>query len=265
MADAILCVSGIYAIRNMVTGKVYVGSAGRIKARFVVHRSQLNRGVHPNEKLQRAWVKYGAEAFAFEVLEMVAHLGELVAREQHWIDSLGAVTGGYNIRKHAENNRGLKASEETRRKMSLAQTGRRHSAETKARMSQSKKGVPIWSAEERAAMSEARTGRTHTAEALAKIAAASTGRKRSPESIRKGEEARRATIAKNPIQHTDAARMKMSLSKKGLPAKNRKPVEVFGVSYASIDEAARTHGRTPAWVKARIKGVPCRPLSSAKP
>lgn len=261
MADAILCVSGIYAIRNTVNGKVYVGSAGKIKARFVVHRSQLNRGVHPNEKLQRAWIKYGAAAFVFEVLELVPELGGLVTREQHWIDVLTAVKGGYNIRLHAESNRGLRPGEETRRKMSAAHSGRAHTQEAKDKISASKNGVQIWTEEQRGAMRLERVGRTHTAEARAKIAVASTGRKRSAESIQKGEAARQVTIARNPIRHTDEARMRMSLSKKGRPAKNRTPVVVFGVAYASIDEAAREHGRTPTWVKARIKGVPCRQSS----
>ena len=261
MADAILCVSGIYAIRNRVTDKVYVGSARRIKARFGSHRSLLNRGVHPNWKLQRAWIKYGADAFTFEVLESVPNLSDLVDREQYWIDALAAVKCGYNIRLYAENNRGLRPGEATRRKMSAAHAGRGHTEEARAKISASKKGVPLWSDEQRAAMSSERAGRKHTADALAKIAAASKGRKRSPESIRKGEETRRATIALRPIRHSDEARLKMSLSKKGRPAKNRSPVVVFGVAYASIDEAARAHGRTPTWVKARIKGVPCRQSS----
>lgn len=259
MADAILAGSGIYAIRNLLNGKVYVGSAARVRARIIYHKSFLSRGKHANEKLQRAWLKYGAEGFVFEVLEAVSELGDLAAREQHWIDALNAVKAGYNIRPTAENNRGMRHSEETRRKMSAAHRGVKHTPEARAKISASKAGVPIWTAEERAAMSGARKGRRHSPEAIAKIAAAFQGRKRSPESIRKGNAARMATIAKNPVRHTEEARRNMSLSKKGRPAKNRTPVEVFGVAYASIDEAARAHGRTPTWVKARIKGVPCRP------
>lgn len=261
MADAILRGSGIYAIRNLLDGKVYVGSAGRMSARIAFHRSALTRGKHSNQKLQRAWLKHGAEAFEFVTLEPVGVDG-LAEREQHWMDTLRSVAEGYNIRLVATNNRGLIASEATRAAMSAAQTGRRHTAEAKAKIAAANKGKNRFTPEQIARMSIERQGRRHTPEALQKIAAASLGRPRSTESIAKGEAARLATIALRPIRHTDEARQNMSASKKGKPAKNRKPVELFGVEYPSIDAAARAHDRTPAWVKARLKGIPCRPSTS---
>lgn len=258
MADAILGGGGIYAIRNKVTGKVYVGSAGRFASRFSYHRSFLVRGRHTNQKLQRAWLKYGAEGFEFVILEVV-DLTHLAEREQYWMDTLRAVAEGYNIRPMATNNRGLIASAETRAAMSAAHKGRKHSDEAKAKIAAANRGKNRFTPEQIARMSVERQGRRHTPEALEKIAATSRGRERSAESIAKGEAARRATIALQPIRHTDQARLNMSLGKRGLPAKNRKPVILFGQEYASIDAAARAHERSPAWVKARLKGIPCRP------
>ena len=56
-------VSGIYVIRNLVTGKIYVGSAVIIGKRVYEHRRLLMLGTHGNRLLQRAWAKYGSDAF----------------------------------------------------------------------------------------------------------------------------------------------------------------------------------------------------------
>lgn len=63
-----LSISGIYTLTNAVSGTVYVGQARNIRKRWEVHRSTLERGKHRNGYLQRAWNKYGAAAFRFEVI-----------------------------------------------------------------------------------------------------------------------------------------------------------------------------------------------------
>lgn len=111
--------SGIYAIRCVPTGRLYVGSSIDIKDRWRWHRRDLKAGRHQNAKLQNAWRKHGAEAFVFEILELVP-IDDLIAREQHFIDSLGAhcKQGGFNLRLKAESNLGLLKSPATRRKIS---------------------------------------------------------------------------------------------------------------------------------------------------
>lgn len=63
-----LSISGIYTLTNAVSGTVYVGQARNIRKRWEVHRSTLEHGKHRNGYLQRAWNKYGASAFRFEVI-----------------------------------------------------------------------------------------------------------------------------------------------------------------------------------------------------
>ena len=65
MADPILGQSGIYQIRNIANGKVYVGSAAKFSRRFNDHKRKLNNGRHHSIKLQNAWNKNGAESFVF--------------------------------------------------------------------------------------------------------------------------------------------------------------------------------------------------------
>jgi group I intron endonuclease len=78
---------GIYAIRHVESGRMYIGSAKNIYDRWREHRSALRRGVHHSPYLQNAWNKYGEAAFVFEVLEHC--LGDAVMlcnQEQHWLD-----------------------------------------------------------------------------------------------------------------------------------------------------------------------------------
>lgn len=79
--------SGIYAIINTTNDKFYIGSAQNIKARWAEHRRDLRRGDHNNQHLQRAWNKYGAEAFVFTVL-FSCTLDVFLDREQHCLDTL---------------------------------------------------------------------------------------------------------------------------------------------------------------------------------
>lgn len=76
--------SGIYQIRCIPTGKIYVGSAVDIQARWKNHRSYLKRGTHRNKYLQSAWDKHGEDNFECRVLELVER-EHLLEREQEWI------------------------------------------------------------------------------------------------------------------------------------------------------------------------------------
>lgn len=87
--------SGVYVIRNTINGKVYVGSTKSFHARFRAHKYALQGGKHHSRKLQRAWVKYGSEAFSFEKVLVCAEEC-LLQYEQIVIDYYQAHTKGYN-------------------------------------------------------------------------------------------------------------------------------------------------------------------------
>ena len=90
--------SGVYQIRCVPTGKIYIGSAVDLKARWDMHRRRLRRGNHSNIHLQNAWDKYGETKFVFLVLEY-ANKTDLLEVEQKWIDKTGCVDKaiGFNI------------------------------------------------------------------------------------------------------------------------------------------------------------------------
>ncbi len=90
--------SGIYQIRCIPTGKIYVGSAVNLRVRWRDHCRKLHLGEHINLHLQNAWNKYGEENFEFSVLEFVEE-PDLLKAEQSWIDGTNCVDKniGFNI------------------------------------------------------------------------------------------------------------------------------------------------------------------------
>ena len=107
-----LTLRGIYSIKNVSTGKRYVGSASiTVTKRLQHHLAQLLKGVHKNQYLQNAWNKYGEDDFVFEVIENCAK-EECLPREQFWLDYYQKEGPGvYNINKIASGTSGM--SEET--------------------------------------------------------------------------------------------------------------------------------------------------------
>lgn len=90
--------SGIYQVQCVPTGKIYIGSATDIRARWHNHRLALRGGRHKNPHLQAAWNLYGEDSFAFTVLELVKR-HELLTAEQMWLDRTNCTdrTIGFNI------------------------------------------------------------------------------------------------------------------------------------------------------------------------
>src|SRR5580765_4345316 len=130
-------IQGIYEIRNIVSGRVYVGSSHDIIYRFRKHRERLNGGYHSSLRFQASWKKHGQDAFTFTILEVVAQRSDLLIREQHWIDALDATNPerGLNVRGTAEGTLGFQHTPEAVARIRAAGLGRKHTPEAKAKMS----------------------------------------------------------------------------------------------------------------------------------
>lgn len=107
--------SGVYQIRSLESGKVYIGSAINLRRRWWKHRKDLRGGAHTNKHLQAAWNKYGEAGFAFEVLELVLE-PFLTAREQVWMNKMHSHSRqyGYNAKPNAHSMAGYRHSEDTK-------------------------------------------------------------------------------------------------------------------------------------------------------
>ncbi len=194
----------IYTIRCTANGKVYVGSAVDINRRWKEHRHELRNNKHYNQRLQRAWNKYGESAFVFEVVE-TCKPSEILLREQHWIDVLRAADKkyGFNILPKAYSHLGAKRPSGTGAKISTALKARgirpvqpphyRHSEETRRKISAVQKG------------------RKHSPETIEKRASKLRGRKQSPEH---SEKVRLANLGK---RRSPESRKKMSESQRNVP------------------------------------------------
>ncbi len=117
--------TGVYMIRNTVTGQRYIGSTRqRFAVREKAHWSALANQNHRNAHLQAAWDKYGAEAFEFIPVELVADVEQVALREQWWLDVCWD-EGLYNIARNVEASMlGRQMSQTARRKISEAQKGK---------------------------------------------------------------------------------------------------------------------------------------------
>jgi group I intron endonuclease len=118
--------SGIYKIQNIINNKVYVGSAINLRKRKNNHLSDLRYNRHSSSHLQNAFNKYGEKTFKFVVLESVKNIIELEEREIFWIKKLKSHinSNGYNARIFVTDNRNLKHSEETKKKISENRKGK---------------------------------------------------------------------------------------------------------------------------------------------
>ena len=157
----------VYKITNKVNNKIYIGCAINYEKRIKSHKSCKYKGAL---LLYRAFLKYTIDNFTFEIIK------EFNSKEEMWegeIESIKYFNSinpfGYNLhyggkggkikltdqqliarQNHARNlsknninnkyNLGRVASEETRKKISLASEGRVMSEEAKLKMSLSKKG-----------------------------------------------------------------------------------------------------------------------------
>lgn len=143
----------IYSITNIVNGKKYFGQTTKKNPldRWRSHKWELNNLKHDNEKLQRAWNKYGSDAFIFEVIETAQSLDELNKLEMQYIannvEGYNIFGGGDNERRPPETGRKISAarmghivSEDTRRKLSLKNKGRKPTVEQLKNLSQAVSG-----------------------------------------------------------------------------------------------------------------------------
>lgn len=87
--------SGIFQIRNVISGRIFVASALNLAAAQNRHRFQLEHGSHPNRRLQKEWTEQGPDAFIFEILDEIRpddpdrdHSADLAFAEEFWLDQL---------------------------------------------------------------------------------------------------------------------------------------------------------------------------------
>jgi len=110
---------GIYCIKNMLNGKMYVGKSVNTDDRLDGHMRSLNNNSHHSIKLQRAWNKYSSDNFICGVIEECDECN-LDAKERYYIDLYDSHKSGYNCVTPTGISSGYHHTEETKRKHSAS-------------------------------------------------------------------------------------------------------------------------------------------------
>ena len=143
--------AGVYQIRNTNNGHRYIGSTKDLKVRKYHHFALLRKGKHANSYLQRAFNKYGEDAFRFEILFEAKYPTRMDLFEQYYLDTNKPEYNVAQIASTAFNRLGVKPSEEAKQKTSQTLKkkfigrgnpfyGKKHSAETRQKIRQALKG-----------------------------------------------------------------------------------------------------------------------------
>jgi hypothetical protein len=185
----------VYVHRRATTGEIfYVGKGSGYRAKVPKRNNKLWHSIVAKDGYTVEFVETGLqeqEAFALEVKLIALH-----GRRDLGLGPLANHTDG------GEGAAGI--SEETREKKRLAGLDRKHSAETKAKLSLAKLGVPNIAARGRKLTEEqvahlrkvnlgkpsAFKGRTHSPESLAKQRAAKLGKKMPTSTVNKIKQSR---------------------------------------------------------------------------
>lgn len=222
----------VYCITNKINNKKYVG---KMSKSVKDSKSYMGSG----KLIKKAIKKYGRENFVKEILEENVAKEELSLREMFWIQKLNTkLPNGYNLTDGGDGSIGLKRSQAQIEKHRKAMIGKKASEETKKKMSISAKGKKI-SSEQIDKLKKALTGRKLSDDHKRKLSEAKRGRTLS--------ESQKLLISK---KHTgkitpEETKIKMSLA-------NKHKVEVQQLSldgqvistYESITDAIRKTGAT---------------------
>ena len=147
-------VSGIYKIQSKIKpDRIYVGSSSHVHSRWSKHKGDLLRNKHDNGRLQNHANKYGIDDLQFS---LITGCGEdvLIAYEQFYIDALNpwfnlAQIAGSTKGMIHESRRGVPSwrkgknlTEEHKRKISEAMSGKNNHQYGKPSPKKGKKGNP---------------------------------------------------------------------------------------------------------------------------
>jgi len=139
----------VFLTKNLITGKLYVGqTVGKEKC-------YIGSGIY----FLNAIRKYGKENFKRTDLRECNCQEDLNLWEQYFIKLYNSLSpNGYNL-DLGGTGKGMR-SESTKKKLSIINTGKKHTEETKRKMSESGK-LKVFTEEHKRNMSEAKRGENH--------------------------------------------------------------------------------------------------------
>lgn len=94
--------AGVYLIKNLINGKVYIGSSHNLLKRFRYHASVIRNNGKDAQRLSKLPLyidirKIGLRNFSFEILAIVGDIDNLHEYEQYFINKFDSCQQGYNL------------------------------------------------------------------------------------------------------------------------------------------------------------------------
>jgi group I intron endonuclease len=260
----------IYKVTNLINGKVYIGQT----TKGLEHRKKQHIRLAKNGseiKFHLALNKYGTESFSWEILCVCYDLKQLNIMEEFYIWKTNSVNKllGYNI-KLGGNNSNL--SEDTKKKIGEKARGRKHSEESKIKMSLSRSGENHFrfgknlTEEHKEKLRQSKIGTKHSEESKAKMSLAKMGAKNVNygKKIQMSQETKDKISKKsigenNPMwgkNHSEESRERMSKKAMGrIPGTAKKVIDTStGAIFNSAKEAACFAGINHGTMKDRLNG-----------
>lgn len=268
---------GMYIITDYERSLEYVGSSGDLNSRRWAHLSCLRRNKHNNKLLQELFNRCNQKLYMiYYVTESKDDAFDL---EQQYLDDYLGTKRLCNIASDARlpmignsNMLGKRHSEETKAKISVVHKGKVVSEETRVKQSEAHKGNTYWlgkshTEESRAKMSASQLGREVSEETRLKISQSRIGKptrlgaKKTEEANRKVSEANRGNkycLGRQYSEETIAKLKDIARQKYGLSVTVKDYVNGIVVIFGSIAEAAETIGVTKSLIKRTLKEASIR-------
>lgn len=155
--------SGVYSITNISNNKRYIGYSKDMHRRLNEHQLGLTYHKHYCSSLQEDW-NTQKDKFIFEVIEIT----DDKSREEYWILEFKSNDLGYN------NFLGNRPTEEAKKKISTANSGRVRSEETKQKLRDANLGK-VMDEETKKKISESNKGKKLSEETKNKISISKKG------------------------------------------------------------------------------------------
>lgn len=210
----------------MVNGKVYIGKTKEPFKRIKNHKANArSRTRYKSNYLYNAIRKYGIESFKFELLLSVLNIEYMNEFEIEIIKQYNSIIpNGYNLTAGGDGTLGIKMPEETKRKISEKNKGKIRSEQTKQILREYRLKQP-----------DPMIGRKHSEESKKKMSLAKIGKKRQTP-ITEDERRRRSASAPKPkefLQTSDVIDIKI-LFKHYAYATYEFIKKTFNISYRHI-------------------------------
>lgn len=128
---SIMKISAIYKIQSVIKPeRLYIGSAKNITRRWSIHLYNLRNKLHHSLKLQRHYDKYGEADLVFSIL-LGCEIVDLISTEQYFLDSFNPY---FNNTKKAGSTLGNHHTDETKKKISLKNKGKKRTDDCKFKL-----------------------------------------------------------------------------------------------------------------------------------